>query len=78
MDGVRRTGIVIQGFDIIDISRQIVKTNKKHQAVLLSHIENIIGRTPEFDLIRKLVLDETSEFCRDTINFLFGDINKEF
>lgn len=77
MNGVRKSGIVIQGFDLLDISRQIVKTNKKHQAVLLSHVENVLGRTSEYDLIRKLILDETSEFCRDTINFLFGDVEKD-
>lgn len=78
MEGIKKTGIVIQGFDIIDISKYMIRANKRHQAILLSKVEEYIGKNhPNFDLIRKMILDETSENCRDMIKFIFGDIEIE-
>jgi hypothetical protein len=69
-------GIVFQGFDVLGVTRQISKANKKRQAMLLSDIELILGdNNPEYSAIRKLVLDSTNDFARSIVGFIFGDIN---
>ena len=73
-----RTGIVIRGFDILDISKFIIRLNKKHQASILSSLEIILRRdSREFFEIRKLILDSTNDFTRSIIKFIFGDIDIE-
>jgi len=68
--------IILQGFDVLDMTRQIARLNKKQQAVLLSNVENILGRSnPKYNEIRKLILDSTNDFSRTVVSFIFGDID---
>lgn len=73
---IRRTGVIIQGFDIIDITGFIGRTNKKYQATLLAQLEEVLGRdTEQYELVRKLVLDSTNNFVRAIVKAIFGEIN---
>lgn len=66
---------VIQEVDVLEIIRNVGKRNKRLQAVLLSAIEETVGKnTPEFSKFRKLVLDETNGFTRAVVRDVFGDI----
>jgi len=66
---------VIQEVDVLEMIRNVGKRNKRLQAVLLSAIEETVGKnTPEFSKFRKLVLDETNGFTRAVVRDVFGDI----
>jgi len=66
---------VIQEIDVLEMIRNVGKRNKRLQAVLLSAIEETVGKnTPEFSKFRKLVLDETNGFTRAVVRDVFGDI----
>jgi len=66
---------VIQEVDVLEIIRNVGKRNKRLQAVLLSAIEETVGKnTPEFSKFRKLILDETNGFTRAVVRDVFGDI----
>ncbi len=68
-------GVKIEGLDLIDVINFVHKRNKKYQAILLSDIEDIMGRDSEdFQLIRKLVLDSYNDFTRSLIRLLFGNV----
>lgn len=74
----KKTGIIIRGFDIFDISKYIVRLNKRQQAITLTNLEVIIDKnSKEFSEIRKLILDSTNDFTRSLIKFVFGDIEIE-
>ena len=66
---------VIQEIDVLEMIRNVGKRNKRLQAVLLSAIEETVGKnTPEFSKFRKLILDETNGFTRAVVRDVFGDI----
>ncbi len=68
-------GVTIEGLDLIDAINFIHKRNKKYQAILLSDIEDILGKdSEEFQIIRKLVLDSYNDFTRSLIRLLFGNV----
>jgi hypothetical protein len=59
----------------LEIVRIVSRKNKKLQAVLLQEIEKYYSQdTPEYQELRKVVLDETSGFARAVIRQIFGDI----
>ena len=75
MDRKESYGVIIQGLDTLDVITFIRNKNKKYQAILLSDIEKVISRdSPEFKIIRKLVLDSSNEFTRSVLRIIFGDI----
>jgi hypothetical protein len=74
MESLKKTGVVIQGFDILDVTKFIAKSNKKHQAILLAQLEDEIKDKELFTKVRKLVLDSLNNQARSTINTIFGDI----
>lgn len=68
-------GVIIQGLDLIDIVTFISKKNKKFQAILLSELEETLGRdSKEYTLVRKLVLDGFNNYTRSIVRAIFGDI----
>ena len=72
---VTTVGYVVEGVDILSMIRNVGKRNKRLQAVLLSAIEEAVGKnSPEFSKFRKLVLDETNGFTRSIVRDVFGDI----
>jgi hypothetical protein len=74
MDNLKRQGILIQGFDILDVSDHISKMSKKYQAALLSKVEETVNNRESYLQIRKLILDDFNEFTRKVIESIFGDI----
>jgi len=71
-----RARVIIQGFDVMGITKHISQMNKRNEAILLSSIENLIGRdSPHFLAIRKLILDYTNDFSRTIVKDIFGDID---
>jgi len=68
-------GVIIQGLDLIDIVTFISKKNKKFQAILLSELEETLGKdSKEYTLVRKLVLDGFNNYTRSIVRAIFGDI----
>lgn len=74
MENFNKTDVVIQGFDILDVTKFIAKSNKKYQAVLLSQLESEINNKEQYTRIRKMVLDSFNNYTRLVINTIFGDI----
>jgi hypothetical protein len=72
---VKKTGIFIQGFDLMDLVGTIHIKTKKTQAALLSELEEILQDQQKYAQIRKIVLDSTNDFTRDIIRDLFGDVS---
>jgi hypothetical protein len=71
---IKNTKVIIQGFDILDITKHIGYTNKKYQATLLSKIEALIRDRETYVKIRKDVLDSFNDYTREVVQSIFGDI----
>lgn len=75
MDTIKRSGVIISGFDIMDVISLVQSHTKKYQATLLSQVEIILGNdSDKFLEIRKLFLDESNNFSRSVVKSIFGDI----
>jgi len=73
VQGFKRTGILMQGFDLFDVVSYMGKTNKKYQATLLADLERLVE--PEvFPQVRKLVLDSSNNYLRAIVKEIFGGI----
>lgn len=73
---IKRTGVLIQGFDIFDIVGYLHRTNKKYQATLLSNIEGVMDEeSDQYEIIRKMILDSTNNYVRAIVSAIFGEIN---
>lgn len=67
---------VIQEISILDVIKYVGKKNKKLQAILLQEIEKYIEKDSEaYTELRKVILDETSNFSRAVIRQIFGEID---
>lgn len=71
---MNKTKVIIQGFDIIDVTRHIGYLNKKYEAALLSKIEKMLNNREIYLIIRKDVLDSFNDYTREIMQFIFGDI----
>jgi len=66
---------IIQGVEVLDVLKSIGKKKKKLQAILLQELETVISKeSPEFGKMRKVIMDETSEYARNIVTSIFGDI----
>jgi hypothetical protein len=66
---------IIQEVDILQIVQSIGRRSKKLQAVLLQDIEQVVDRnSPEYQELRKKILDETNSYNRSIVRLIFGDI----
>ena len=75
--GFKRTGVIMQGFDVLDVVSFIGRLNRRYQAVLLSNIEGVMGKShKDYPQIRKLILDSTNNYVRAIVNEIFGEIEK--
>ncbi len=74
-ENIKSEGVVIQGLDVIDVIRFIIKKNKKFEAIILSELEEILDpKSDEFNLIRKLFLDGFNDYTRSIFRVIFGDV----
>jgi hypothetical protein len=68
-------GKVVQELDVLDVIKNIGKKNKRLQAILLQEVEKLVDKdSPEFEALRKAILDETNNYTRSVIRVIFGDI----
>lgn len=68
-------GVVFKEVDVLDVIRNIGKKNKQTQAKLMQELEKYVDKnTPEFDALRKFVLDEINSYTRSVVRTVFGDI----
>jgi len=66
---------VVQQVDILEVLTSVGKKKKKLQAILLQELETIIPKiSPEYGKMRKVILDETSDYARSVVRSIFGDI----
>jgi len=66
---------IIQQVDILEILTSIGRKKKKLQAILLQELETVIDKgSPAYIKMRKVILDETSEYARSIVKCVFGDI----
>lgn len=73
---MERTKIILEGFDVLETISFISGTNKRYQAALLSQVENLLGKNSDkYPIIRKLILDSTSEYTRAIVKNIFGEID---
>lgn len=74
-----KRGVILQGIDLLDVLRFVMKKNKKYQATLLNAIEELFNDDPEakvlfYGKIRKLYLDSQNNYTREILKVIFGDI----
>lgn len=68
---------IIQQVDILDILRLIGRKRKKLQAILMQELETVISKnSPGYIKMRKVILDETSNYSREVVKNIFGDIEE--
>ena len=73
--GFKKTGVIMQGFDVLDVVAFIGRLTKRYQAVLLSNVEEILGNShKDYPQIRKLILDSSNNFSRAVVSEIFGEI----
>lgn len=66
---------IVQEVDIVEIIRSVGKRNKRIQAKLLQEIEKHLDKgSPEYDELRKFILDEVNNYTRSIMRDIFGDI----
>lgn len=66
---------VIQQVNILSVLASIGKKKRKLQAILLQELETVIEKgSPEYIKMRKVILDETSDYARALVKCVFGDI----
>jgi hypothetical protein len=69
--------VIIQGVDILDVVGFITKKNKKSQAIVLSQLEEILGKdSKEYQKVRKIFLDTMNDYTRSVLTTIFGDIEQ--
>jgi hypothetical protein len=77
MDDYKTRPVLIQGIDILDIVGFVSKKNKKSQAIVLSQLEEILGKdTPQLQKVRKIFLDTMNDYTRSVLTSIFGDIEQ--
>lgn len=70
------SGMTINGLDILMLFRGISKLGKKYQAITLNDVEQVLGQnSPEYQQIRKIILDNYNDFSRSVLGIIFGDID---
>jgi hypothetical protein len=66
---------IVQAVDILDVLSSISKKKRKLQAILLQELETVIPKeNPAYPKMRKVILDETSDYSRSVVRAIFGDI----
>ena len=66
---------IITGLSLLDIVSYISRKNKKFQAILLSEIEEVLDKdSEEYQLVRKIILDNFNNYTRSVVRAIFGDI----
>lgn len=66
---------IIQQVDILEVLGSVGKKKRKLQAILLQELETILPKTsPDYIKMRKVILDETSDYARSVVRSIFGDI----
>ena len=64
---------IIQGIDPIEVIEFIRQKNRKYQAMALADIEEILGKDdPNYQRIRKVILDYFNNYERSILRLIFG------
>lgn len=65
---------ITQNLEVFDMINFINQKKRLHQKLILNGIEELIDRnSPEYKVIRKLVLDNTNDLARSTVRAIFGE-----
>jgi hypothetical protein len=68
-------GVIIQGMDLIDVVKFAEEKSKKYTAICLADLEEAMGPdSPQYKIIRKIVLDSFNNYKRSLLRMLIGDI----
>lgn len=69
--------VIVKGMDVLDLVDFIARKNKKSQAIVLSQLEEILGRdSSEYSKVRKIFLDTMNDYTRSVLTTIFGDIEQ--
>lgn len=69
-----KTGVIIEGLNVLEIVKFLDKKNKRYLAITLNNVEDIMdSNSEEYQLVRKEILDGFNEFSRAIVEVLFGD-----
>jgi hypothetical protein len=67
--------VITQETNVLDVLSSISKKKKKLQAILLQELETVVAKeAPGYSKMRKVILDETSDYARAIVRSIFGDI----
>lgn len=65
----------VQEVDIMEVIASVSRRNKKLQAKILQELEKHIDKnTPEYEELRKFILDEVNGYTRSVMRDIFGEI----
>ena len=65
----------IQEVNILEVIKAVGTKNKRLQAKILQELEKHINKgSPEYDELRKFILDEINSYTRSVMRDIFGDI----
>lgn len=75
MNEYEQETLVTKQINVLDLIKTIGKKNKQLQAKLLQELERHVDKnSPEFEELRKFVLDEVNSYTRTIVREVFGDI----
>jgi glutamyl-tRNA reductase len=65
----------IQEVNIVEVIKSVGKKNKRIQAKILQELEKHLDKSsPEYEELRKFILDEVNGYTRSIMRDIFGDI----
>ena len=68
-------GLISKQIDVLDVIKTVGKKNKQFQAKLLQELELYMDKSsPEFQQMRKFILDEANGYTRNIVREIFGDV----
>lgn len=63
----------INGLDLADILVQLGRRQRRYLHLLLNDVETAIGQAEEYEIVRKLILDNFNDYTRSIVRILVGD-----
>lgn len=67
-------GIILHGLDLKDVTSAMNHKSKRFMAMTLQSIDELIGDSEDYPVIRKAVLDGFNNYTRSLARLFFGDI----
>ncbi len=73
MEGLNKTKVIIDGFDVMAVTKFIDKISKRRIAVSLAQLEETVDNLELREKLRKLFLDTLNDHNREIVRALFDE-----